>query len=185
MEGDAERVNEGGENVTEHVCDVCSVRMVVGRATRTEPYQYRASGLSNVFLSGITVFTCPNCGGRAPVIPRIEELHAVITRILLDKAGLLTGEEIRFLRKNAGLSSKQFAESIRVTPAHLSRVENGRPGYKHFHRSTDQFARTVVKLLVDEQDAREFVLRQEEKARIARRRMLRLGTKGWAESKVA
>jgi transcriptional regulator with XRE-family HTH domain len=66
----------------------------------------------------------------------------LIAKALLFKEGLLVGEEIRFLRKNAGLSAKEFARLIQVDPAHLSRVENGKT--ETLSAATDKLARAVA-----------------------------------------
>ena len=55
-----------------------------------------------------------------------------MAKILVEKPDGLVGEEIRFLRKHAGLSGQELAALLDddVAPEHVSRVENDRPGYK-------------------------------------------------------
>jgi hypothetical protein len=74
-----------------------------------------------VFLAGIMVRECARCDVGVPIIPNIAQLHGLITERLLLKNGLLTGEEIRFLRKNAGLSGKNFARYIEIHPLEKAR----------------------------------------------------------------
>lgn len=105
------------------VCDECGVSMVERHATPEVPYRYTLSGMNNVFLVGIVVRECPQCGGQSPVIPRIGELHRVIANCLIEKPGQLVGQEIRFLRKYAGLPAWKFAIVIGETASHVSRVE--------------------------------------------------------------
>jgi hypothetical protein len=90
-------------------CELCGEVMVAKKATMAEPYRYQMSGLDNVFLASIDVRQCGKCGARVPVIPRIEQLHKAIARYLVFKKEMLSGKEIRFLRKNAGLAANQFA----------------------------------------------------------------------------
>jgi DNA-binding transcriptional regulator YiaG len=98
------------------------------QATATQPYHYTLSGLSKVYLHGITVHICPACGSESPVIPRVAGLHRVIAEIVARKPAPLVGEEIRFLRKNIGIPAKKLAAVLGIAPETLSRAENGRPG---------------------------------------------------------
>src|SRR5712691_6300765 len=106
-------------------CDICNAPMKERRATSQAPYYYALAGLPHVGLVGITVYECPGHSA-SPLIPRIGELHRVITEAFVHKPAPLTGVELRFLRKNAGLAAKKFAALLAVDPAHLSRVENGK-----------------------------------------------------------
>ena len=123
-------------------CEACGSAMVAREATVERPYRYDLSGLDNVVLAGITVYECPKCDIRVPIIPKIGQLHDVIAKGLFFKDGDLTGPEIRFLRKNAGISAKDFARFIGVDPSHLSRVENGKT--EHFSTGIDKLARAVA-----------------------------------------
>ena len=107
-------------------CDICLGEMQERKATPEHPYHYVLSGLKNIYLMGIKVRVCPKCRIESPIIPRMADLHDLIRQILLRKPELLAGDEVRFLRKNAGLSAKEFAELINETQSHLSRVENGK-----------------------------------------------------------
>jgi len=115
--------------------------MVERKATAKKPYQYLLSGLSNVFLSGITVRECHGCGTASPIIPRVGELHSVIAECLIGQAGPLSGEQIRFLRKYAGFPAKDLAVILGITPEHLSRVENGKT------KKLGDLADTIVRVL--------------------------------------
>jgi DNA-binding transcriptional regulator YiaG len=115
--------------------------LVSRRATITQPYVYELSGLP-IRLAGITVWRCSTCRTEVPVIPRLAELHRVIAETLVHKGGPLTGKELRFLRKQAGVGAQRFAELLEVSPEHLSRVEN-----EHTLRlggAADRLARAVV-----------------------------------------
>jgi transcriptional regulator with XRE-family HTH domain len=49
---------------------------------------------------------------------------SVIAKALVMKPAILSGEEIRFLRKRAGKKAADFAELINKTPEHFSKLEN-------------------------------------------------------------
>ncbi len=137
-------------------CDTCDMAMRERKATRQKPYRYDLSGLSNVSLVGITMHTCPQCGGEVPVIPRIAELHDVLARSLIQKPTLLNGEEIRFLRKHEGFPAQKFAALLGITPEHLSRVENGHTS--NLGTSADRLARAIATIAKDGEAAREVLL---------------------------
>lgn len=120
-------------------CRSCGIEMKQIKATIYSPYRYDLTGLKNVFLAGIAVYECAKCRKEVPIIPRAGKLHRVIARLLLDKPALLTGDEIRFLRKNAGISAKDFAAQLQTSAEHLSRVENGH--YPSLGPTADKFAR--------------------------------------------
>ncbi len=92
--------------------------------TRKETYLYRESGLPYVTLKGIDVSRCPACGNFEISIPRLEELHRLIAKTLIEKMTRFTGAEIRFLRKSLGLSATDFARRMGVTIETVSRWEN-------------------------------------------------------------
>lgn len=89
---------------------------------QTTPYP--ESGLDNVQLMNVPVWGCRN-GHEEFQIPAVEQLHALLTTMVLRKPAPLTGKEIRFLRKELGFSAKEFASRIAITPVHLSRMETG------------------------------------------------------------
>jgi len=133
------------------------VAMVDWIATIKQPYKYVLSGLKNVFLSGIHVYNCPRCDAQLPVIPRIEELHDLLAREIVSKRGLLAGDEIKFLRKNAGFPANKFAALLGVDPSHLSRVENGHT--ESLGETADRLARAIAVIARDGDAARDVLLR--------------------------
>ena len=130
-------------------CDICDGPMVVKEATIARPYHYTLSGLKNAYLAGIEIRECPKCKIESPIIPRIAGLHDLIQKILVSKPALLTGDEIRFLRKNAGFSAKEFAEIIDETPSHLSRVERGKTS--SLGAQADKLVRAIATVASDHQ----------------------------------
>jgi transcriptional regulator with XRE-family HTH domain len=97
------------DNATVRRCVDCG-REVVGAAGE---YHYTECGLSSVKLTNVMVYRC-SCGSVSPEIPAIDQLHAMIAVSLLLKETLLSGEEVRFLRKLAGLTQEELAEIMGV-----------------------------------------------------------------------
>src|SRR5207249_3786388 len=71
---------------------------------------------------------CEECGAKVPEIPAIDQLHQFIAIDILRKKSLLSGEEIRFLRKMAGLMQSDLAEIMGVHATRPSKWEtDGEP----------------------------------------------------------
>ena len=124
------------------VCESCGAKMQLVRSTNEKPYRYLVSGVKDLFLVGILVASCPTCKEESPIIPKMAELHRVITISLMQKKESLRGDEIKFLRKNAGFAAQDFAALLGITPSHLSRIENGKT--KQLGSSADRLARLVA-----------------------------------------
>lgn len=101
-------------------CTQCGAAM----KARKENHRYDECGLKHVTLVGVQVSRCPKCGDHEISIPRIEGLHRLIARVLIDKATRFTGDEVRFLRKNLGWSGSDFAKHMGVADETVSRWEN-------------------------------------------------------------
>ena len=95
-------------------------------------YQYFESGLNNVFLEGVDMFSCA-CGESIVRIPAVDELHRFIGLRILEKTSSLNGNELRFLRKNVGISAIKLSNLIGVDNATLSRWENGKQSISKPH----------------------------------------------------
>ncbi len=103
-------------------CPTCRTVMKVRRG----PYKYTESGLPNLTLHGIDQYSCPKCGETAVAIPRPVELHRLIARAIIRKAGRLHGREVRFLRTHLEWTGAELAQHLGVTPESVSRWENDR-----------------------------------------------------------
>lgn len=87
-------------------------------------YHYTESGLRNVWLAN--GYRVRSIGGeQAVAIHDADELHRTIGRALACKPRL-TGSELRFLRKEMGLSQKRLAELLGSTEQTVSLWERGR-----------------------------------------------------------
>ena len=101
-------------------CTECGTAM----KTRKEKYPYDECGLKHVTLVGVQVSRCPKCANYEISIPRLEGLHRLIARLLIEKVTRFTGDEIRFLRKSLGWSGYDFARHMGVADETVSRWEN-------------------------------------------------------------
>ena len=122
-------------------CVVCGKKM-----TETHiDYHYVESGLDNVYLIGVSQFECKDCGEVEVRIPDPIVLHIILAISISMKEGLLEGPEIRFMRKEIGMSAKAFAEMICVSPVTLSNWETGEMRPKP---SSDQLIRYAFKSMM-------------------------------------
>jgi DNA-binding transcriptional regulator YiaG len=108
-------------------------------STPETPYHYVGSGLSNVQLVGVKYQQWEN-GDQSAEIPSLPELLKALSKAIVAKKGPLKGEEVRFLRKRMGFSSKGFAELIGYNAQHFSRIENDATEWK---QQTDLLIRLV------------------------------------------
>lgn len=137
-------------------CEECGTEIVERKATPERPYRFDLSGIMDLFLVGIKIEYCPKCKSESPVIPRMAELHEVIAEHLIEKPGLLRGDELRFLRKFAGFPANRFAALLDVGASHLSRVENGKT--KALSGSLDKLARALVAAARKEEHTKQILL---------------------------
>ena len=87
-------------------------------------HRYRESGLDNVYLENVPVYECSDCEMSYPSIFRLGRLNDLIALTLVEKPGLLSGNEIKFLRKNLRMPSKLFAKKLGVGKTTLPKWEN-------------------------------------------------------------
>lgn len=118
---------------------------------RVALYHYEESGLPNVFLAGIKVAVCGKCGERYPIIPSVLRLHENIAEAIALKPVSITGLEMRFLRKQLGLTAAQWATYLKMDKASISRLENG---HNPISRQTDALVRLLYFRLLEEKENR-------------------------------
>jgi len=94
-------------------------------AHRTPRYHYIESGLPNIYLKGVKVWSCPKCGSEEVEIPDPAGLQDAIARALVSKENRLSGKEFRFLRTYLGHSGADIASRFDVSRETVSRWETG------------------------------------------------------------
>lgn len=88
-------------------------------------YHYTESGLKNVYLrGGYTVLEMDE--EEAVSIHDVDGLHKVIGQDIINKSPALTGNEIRFLRKEMNLTQSSFAAILSVSEDSVRGWENDR-----------------------------------------------------------
>jgi len=106
-------------------------------------HRYKESGLSYVTLQNVQIRTCPACGEREVVIPKMDKLHRMIARNLIISNSQFSPDEVRFLRKWLGFSSTDFALMMGVVPETVSRWEN-KDGAYPLSPTADRLLRLLV-----------------------------------------
>lgn len=106
---------------------------------RNEVYNYNTAGIP-VLLYGITQYRCDACGETFASIPEVKKLHLLLSKRLCCKPDRLSGDEIRFLRKELKLKSVDFAKILGISPEYLSRLEGDK---KRTSEALDKFIRTL------------------------------------------
>ena len=91
---------------------------------RREDFEYGDTGIPDVMLAGVEVSRCARCGEFEVAVPNVEELHRAIAFAVASQRARLSGIEVRFLRKYLGYSATDFATTIGVDKATVSRWEN-------------------------------------------------------------
>ncbi len=126
-------------------CYSCGKKIKV---IKNKPYKFDECGL-NVVLYGITQYVCPACKETYAAIPNVDKLHRIIgMHICKKRKALLTPDEIKFLRKDLQLQSKELAVIMGVTASTVSRWENGKKFIGEVH---DRLLRSIYLMKVMEE----------------------------------
>ncbi len=96
--------------------------------------------MDNVLIDLIEVYHCPACGEELVRLPSVFKLNTLIGLKLIDKSSLLNGKEVKYLRKNLQMRSKELAEIMGVDQATISRWESGK---QNLSPSNDRFLRLI------------------------------------------
>jgi len=118
------------------------------QVNKNKPYHYTESGLDNVVLFGINQYKCKACSETFVSIPMMEELHLLLGRELCCKKDLLTGKEVKFIRKELHMKAKEMAQALGVTASTVSRWENDKEPIGETH---DRLLRSFYMLYASEQ----------------------------------
>jgi hypothetical protein len=101
-------------------------------------HHYTECGLTSVYLRDVVIYRCTKCSLVEPEIPAAGILRRVIALRLAKKKNLLTGGEVRFLRKVCGYSATEFAEILGSSLSVVSRWEKNGCG-----KETDRIVRML------------------------------------------
>jgi len=85
-------------------------------------YHYTDCGLKNVYIHGLDIVD-DDAGNATVHIPRINQLHRVISEGIVNHAHGMEGDEIRFLRSEMGYTQAQLATIMHVTQLTVGRWE--------------------------------------------------------------
>jgi putative zinc finger/helix-turn-helix YgiT family protein len=91
----------------------------------TGMYRYEESGLKNIMLMDVPMYTCASCGETEVEIPAMEELHCLIGLFVLYQPNRLESAEVRYLRKHMGYSQDELASYVGVARGTITRWEAG------------------------------------------------------------
>lgn len=116
-------------------CHECNLKMKEVH----EDYHYLESGLNNVFLKNICIYKC-DCGESFASIPAVIKLNGMIGLSIVKKKSRLNGHEVKYLRKNVGLSAKDIATYMDVNKSTISRWESGK---QQIDKSNDRVLRIL------------------------------------------
>lgn len=116
--------------MSKNSCPLCGSSPL--KITKPRAYQYRLSGLDNVYLyGGVTRMECGECGESFTQIEAERQLLEVIALGLLLKPAMLSGREMRFLRKACQLNQDELASRLGITRrAVLEREKKVNPGLR-------------------------------------------------------
>ena len=123
-----------------NICNNCERPLETWIASAEHRYHYTESGLDNIWLEGITVYSCPNCEVESADIPDLEGLHKLLAKDIILTPLPMRGAELRFLRKEAKLKLKDFAEILGVDPKTINNLEKA----VHLSKQTDVTVRLLV-----------------------------------------
>lgn len=87
-----------------------------------EPLHYTACGLDNVYLASgyeVTEFD----GEEYTSIHDVDDLHATIAEFLASQRKVLTGQEIRFIRKYLDMTQRELGHFLGVSDQSVARYE--------------------------------------------------------------
>ena len=108
--------------------------------------------MTNVQLVNVPVWVCPRKHEEIE-IPAVTELHELLAYLIIRKPAVLSGPEIKFLRRRIGIQAKDFAQRIGLTPVALSRFETGS---RQVGRRTDLLIKLAAAALIAARDNKPF-----------------------------
>ncbi|MBI1867736.1 MAG: transcriptional regulator [Methylocystis sp.] len=87
-------------------------------------YRYTDSGLENVLIEGVN-FLADDSGDECLEIPNINGLHRAIAYGIVTRRSSMSGNELRFLRTEMGMTQAELANMLHRESLAVSRWERG------------------------------------------------------------
>ena len=91
---------------------------------KTSSHHYTECGLQNVMIDGLT-FLVDHDGDEIVTIEAVNELHKVIALGIVAHAHGMSGDELRFLRTEMGLTQAELGELVHHDKQSVGRWERG------------------------------------------------------------
>ena len=92
--------------------------------TKAYQYRYTECGLDNVFIKGIEP-TIDDHGEEVHWIPNVNGLHKIIAYGIVEGGTGMSGQELRFLRTEMGLTQAELAKHVHCDAQTVARWEKG------------------------------------------------------------
>ena len=73
----------------------------------------------------VEAYVCPECGLEAGTVDSTGAIQQELAEVFRKRTGLLTGEEIKSLRKKRGLTQQELADRLKIGVASIKRWETG------------------------------------------------------------
>jgi transcriptional regulator with XRE-family HTH domain len=131
-------------------CTICE--SVLAKAEQHLPqYIEKVAGIPVVLLNCVESYTCPQHPDEQAFthVPDQEDLEAAVAVARIQIPQKLNGKEIRFLRKVAGWTAKEFAAQMNISEEVVSRWENGKTT---IGPSSESKLRLIVGIKIKEKD---------------------------------
>lgn len=140
---------------------------IKGRPTLAKPYHMQGVGLPNVYLlNGVVVENDPDYG-EVVTVDNPDGLYRAIGLHIVEKASAITPAELRWLRKQMGLTQVQFGKVLRVSDQTVANYEKAATAISG---PADTLARTyyLLHILPPESQVKflQGILREIEKLRV-------------------
>jgi putative zinc finger/helix-turn-helix YgiT family protein len=85
-------------------------------------------GIVVALMNSVRVHRCDGCGERETEIPDLRGLTRAVAMARALHPALLSGREVKFLRRALDMSQQEFAGAMEIRPETVSRWENEVPG---------------------------------------------------------
>src|SRR5437868_4472421 len=82
-------------------------------------------GMRSVVIKNVPAFVCSKCGDTLITGEVLDEVHKNLLFLVVTSEYVLSGEEVRFIRKALRLSQAEFADRLGVHRTTVTRWETG------------------------------------------------------------